>query len=539
MSSGSSDATTQGHRSLAESINSATRPLHSQLNKRIVAHLPQALPPRAADPSAYVTGLLHIAPIYAKFESMWHDILTHAPHCKDDKNSWRFDGAVRANRVHREDSKIPTARKDESGSGSGAVLAEPFPHVCDRMHYILGALHLPGLLRDSRIRKDIEAMTGWSKDTVDQKIADVESRGPLGSFLEHIKKAIHDGPHVLIAYSYILYMALFSGGRFMRASLESAGEEFWLQVPSPLRPNMLRCEMGHPEATDAYPQNDIARPSLQHPNPHNSLHFFNFPMSEDGEDLKREFKERLLAVECRLDPPEFSDVVEEGIKIFEHMLMVVEQLDHVCNPTPSTSDSEGRVGIQMLRPENLLQLGKLRDSVVVARERNAKKSREQLRNSLAKSGSEMEDGKEQKGNGAAAVVATEGDDGGEKTIRFEFSVVDKMTGKEQTPTCYDGAPEPRDSDPPRPRGFPRMIPDLESKIPPRLDPGMAGFDPKHETRVTTGNPKRTTVSAGFNSTNWFGVLVPLGSWAVFLAILMAIFWAEALVGRKVWWMVGA
>jgi hypothetical protein len=197
MASGSTDATAEGHRTLAESINATTRQLHAQLNKRIVAYLPQALPPRAADPSAYFTGLLHIAPIYTTFETLWHAILTRPPHCKD-----------------------------ESWSGTGAASPESLPHVCDRLHFVLGVLHLPGLLRDSQIRRDIEAMTGWSKDKTDQQIADLGLRGPLGSFLKHIKKVIYDSPHLLIAYLYILYMALFAGGRFMRASLESAGEVF-------------------------------------------------------------------------------------------------------------------------------------------------------------------------------------------------------------------------------------------------------------------------------------------------------------------------
>jgi heme oxygenase len=485
MSSASSGTPAQRHRSLVDSVNTATRSLHARLNKGIVSHLPQALPPRASDPSTYVTGLLHIAPVYSTFESLWLEILTRPPRCQEPAGCLKVDGPLHDRMVlpdDRADCTGTAIRKDEGAETGFEVLDDEVPRVCGRMHHILGSLYLPGLLRYSRLRGDIGAMTGWTKEVVDGQIADVSSKGPLGSFVEHIKKVVLAHPHVLISYSYILYMALFAGGRFMRASLESADEEFWSRIPSPVRPNMVSCtgfqsEEGPsttglkddvdwkdsretpPSASPCSPETspksmrkpgpavpetsshdptvdntdkDIACSTRQHSNPHISLQFFHFPTAEDGEDLKREFKGRLPTVESRLTEGEFRDVVEEGVRIFEHMVDVVAQLDHVCNPTPAASDSEGKANekASILRPERLTQLARLRDSVVVARERNARKSRQQLRNSPAGSGSEED---------WAGGKGMKNENGGvEKMIRFED--VPDVEGKGKAKwSGFDGA----------------------------------------------------------------------------------------------------
>ncbi|KAJ3481825.1 hypothetical protein NLG97_g7726 [Lecanicillium saksenae] len=64
---------------LGEAIAASTRGIHARLNKSIISRLPLALPPRASDPSTYVTGLIHIAPIYLAFESLWNDFLEPGP----------------------------------------------------------------------------------------------------------------------------------------------------------------------------------------------------------------------------------------------------------------------------------------------------------------------------------------------------------------------------------------------------------------------------------------------------------------------------
>ncbi|KAM0335789.1 hypothetical protein ACHAQA_000839 [Verticillium albo-atrum] len=287
----SEDAATGGNNSqrpLSESINTATRTVHTKLNKLIIARLPLCLPPHAQDPSTYASGLLHIAPIYIAFESWWHGIVS-AP----------------------------------ATPGTDA----------ERVRALLSSIYYPDLMRADRLRADIAQLTGWSPDTVNEKLDTVSRHGSLADFLRHISRALENRPHVLIAYAYILFMALFAGGRFIRATLESVDASapspgFWNRRPVPGAPG------------DPLP-----------------LAFFRFASPADGEELKRDFKASLANIEPFLSAHDRHDIVQEAICIFDNMLRLVSQLDVFCEtdldaePSPFGS--------------------RLRNSVAVAKERRA------------------------------------------------------------------------------------------------------------------------------------------------------------------------
>ncbi|EGY17753.1 hypothetical protein VD0002_g2219 [Verticillium dahliae] len=277
-------------RPLSDSINAATRTIHAKLNKLIIARLPLSLPPHAQDPSTYASGLLHIAPIYITFESWWHSLVSAPP-------------------------------------APGADAA------ADRIHDILSGIYFPDLMRADRLRADIAHLTGWSIDTVNEKLDTVARHGSLADFLRHISRALENRPHVLIAYAYILFMALFAGGRFIRATLESVDTSapepgFWNRRPVPGAPG------------DPLP-----------------LSFFRFNGSVDGEDLKRDFKASLASIEPLLSAHDRHDVVQEAICIFDNMLRLVGQLDVFCNTD--------------LEAEPAPFGSRLRNSVAVAKERRA------------------------------------------------------------------------------------------------------------------------------------------------------------------------
>ena len=59
--------------SLSKRINDSTIASHAHLNRMITTCLPLALPPHSPDSSTYLTGILHIAPIYLQFEGSWED----------------------------------------------------------------------------------------------------------------------------------------------------------------------------------------------------------------------------------------------------------------------------------------------------------------------------------------------------------------------------------------------------------------------------------------------------------------------------------
>jgi hypothetical protein len=59
--------------------------------------------------------------------------------------------------------------------------------------------------------------------------------------------------------------------------------------------------------------------------------FFHFPGLEDGEDIKREFKKRVVEIDLLLSDTEKDEIVEEAQHIFVFMVGIVGDLDAVCN----------------------------------------------------------------------------------------------------------------------------------------------------------------------------------------------------------------
>ncbi|KAI0408243.1 hypothetical protein F4802DRAFT_619395 [Xylaria palmicola] len=316
-------------RSLADAINVATRSVHTKLNKLVVSRLRLVVPPHAHDASQYVIGLLHIAPIYTTFESLWKEAL-------------ELPGA------HTSNKKAPTAStgntegqlrsNDDSSETRRQVVADA------RIKSLLASLYFKGLQRSEALREDLISLTCWSGRTLAEQLNDAEESPALAEFLAHTRGAVARSPHVLLAYAWVLYMALFSGGRIIRASLEGIDPAFWVPASARQQPTPVISAR-----TPARSAEEAAQQQQQQP-----LGFFRFDTPEGGEDLKLEFKGRLLAAEDALTGAERADVVEEARRIFDHMIRLVEELDDIC----------GTAGVEA----SLLGL-RSRDSVVVETER--------------------------------------------------------------------------------------------------------------------------------------------------------------------------
>jgi heme oxygenase len=117
------------------------------------------------------------------------------------------------------------------------------------------------------------------------------------SFMTHIRTSTNEKPHLLIAYTWILYMALFSGGRHIRARLLSAGPKFW---------------------------------GVEEEDP--PLSFWTFPSSTDGEDLKTLYKAQVLELSTSLTELERKEIVAGGVEIMSTMLKLVDEVDELSNP---------------------------------------------------------------------------------------------------------------------------------------------------------------------------------------------------------------
>ncbi|ODV91794.1 hypothetical protein CANCADRAFT_23332 [Tortispora caseinolytica NRRL Y-17796] len=86
-----------------------------------------------------------------------------------------------------------------------------------RIGHILDTVWSDVLARSEPISKDLMYFyQDSSKFATPKQPAQIE-------FVEHIKQITKEKPHVLLAYAHVLYMALFAGGRIIRATLERSG----------------------------------------------------------------------------------------------------------------------------------------------------------------------------------------------------------------------------------------------------------------------------------------------------------------------------
>lgn len=344
------NASAQSPPSIASDIIGATRPMHTKINKLITSRLPLALPPRVYNASPYVSGLLHLLPVYMTFEQLWVDILDTPP--------------VDTVKDQAEDANPLFLRDYDKASQD-----EP-PAVSERVHGLLKSIYVPQLFRSDRLKADIKSMTGWSDEILEQQIHAIKGTGQLSAFISHIKQAVRAKPHILIAYSYNLFMALFAGGRFIRAAFENVDAGFWNAVPAPIKPTMQPCE---PRSASGSWLELAADPAAQEQAARSiPLEFWRFDSDCDGEDLKQEYKGKLLMWEDKLSAEERNDVIQESVVILESIGQLVSQLDAICGDDEQDEKPE----IQMpMRPSLAGLFGKtqfgarLRDSLLVARER--------------------------------------------------------------------------------------------------------------------------------------------------------------------------
>lgn len=354
----------QHDRPLAECIAIATRSIHAKLNKLIIARLPLALPPNAADPSIYISGLLHITPIYTTFETLWCDILSSISTTKPGEDS---SGCCKPN--------VPPWTSDPIVTSSPSKAYKP--PICGRLNSLLQHLYSPELMRSDRLKADIANLAGWPDDAVNEQLEAIGKSGRLGEFTAHIKRAVDKKPHVLLAYSYILFMALFAGGRFIRATLECAGEDFWKELPSPVKPTKFPCQPNTRPTKRASGLTDDELPAEDH-HRHSThtmpLRFFHFQTPEDGEDLKREFKQRLAQTENILTTEEKQDIIQESVCIFENMSLLVHQLDSICDGPIRQSSGQTASIFDIVGHFHPFR-SRLRDSLSVAKERSQRSSR--------------------------------------------------------------------------------------------------------------------------------------------------------------------
>lgn len=148
-------------------------------------------------------------------------------------------------------------------------------------------------MRTQRLRADLHTLNaayhGHDGDDSSNRAAAAADRSAK-LFATHIAKTTTEKPHLIFAYSWIMYIALFNGGRWIHGQLLSAGAEFWTS----------RAQAADKEKED-----------LQ------SLSFWTFAGDDpDGEDIKADFQRRYDEAASRLTHEEEVEVMEEAVEIF-------------------------------------------------------------------------------------------------------------------------------------------------------------------------------------------------------------------------------
>ena len=239
-------------------INTATRKQHTELNRLIIDRIPLALPPTTRSPKVYALGLAAFAQIYLAFEHAF-DTLERSQDAADNEQK-------PTDTVHQREIKA-----------------------------WLSTLRPASLKRSSRLKRDLQYLPELDRSA----FADLDDE-----LTSHILSLAAAKPHTLVAYTWVMYMAIFSGGRWIRSQLASAEPGFWT---------------AHTNAGPALAEKTpLGMPGFS---------FLSFDGEQDGEDIKVEYKKRLAEGENLLSAEEREDITAASQELFERCIQIVKKLD--------------------------------------------------------------------------------------------------------------------------------------------------------------------------------------------------------------------
>lgn len=241
-----------------DEINRATRRQHTTLNRLIIDRIPLGLPPFATGLSSYGQGVTAFAQIYFAFEQTWDEL-------------------VEANSL----------RDINDGSHEAGLLSW------------LATLRPAGLVRSRCLGMDLQHISRRSN-------TDLHLNSPAYQhIIQRTRQLLRRRPHTLVAYAWVMYMALFSGGRWIRQILSRAGPMFWDDAMS----------------KSNYDQRHNASPGTP------GFSFLFFDDGKDGTAIQAEFKSRLADAETLLSEKERREIVGAAVALFDDCITLVGVLD--------------------------------------------------------------------------------------------------------------------------------------------------------------------------------------------------------------------
>jgi heme oxygenase len=223
-------------KTLQEELQYAIRHDHLIINHLISSRMPLCLPPKTDNPLRFALGLTAFAHLYTSFEYAWETITSQA-------------------------SKPPA--------------------------YLLD-LQTTGLTRHLRLDRDLRSLAHLVGSSGARRMQRI--RGQTVHFQRDIFHLCQNKPHLILAWAWTMYLAIFNGGRYIRAGLEDAGDDFW--------------------GTKIYP-----------------LEFWNFEGKDDGATIHEAFKKNFDQSAEHLTRHQKDEVIAEAKRVFHVVEDVVHELD--------------------------------------------------------------------------------------------------------------------------------------------------------------------------------------------------------------------
>lgn len=234
-------------------LHHATRTEHASLNRAIVARLPLCLSPNVSSPFAYAAGMVVFSHIYTALEESWNSLLQ-----EDNQN--------RLEPRHRE---------------------------------LLIALKTECMPRTQKLRHDLENLKRSLGPAMTRALEALHTK--TQHFYWTVYDSIQSKPHITLAYSWTMYLALFNGGRWIVNQLIDLDASYWFD------------EQHSAAVTEKYL----------------SFWFFDDTPRDQhhGEIVKIDFKRNFNTAARDLNDAERSDVILESKALFRICADMVTLLD--------------------------------------------------------------------------------------------------------------------------------------------------------------------------------------------------------------------
>ena len=168
---------------------------------------------------------------------------------------------------------------------------------------------MPELYRTRRLDSDLAALKLLEPNLAS---LDTHAENAGREFRQYLNERMPEKPHLLVAYIWIMYQALFNGGRFIRMALLKAGPEFWGLTPKDMDPKNFRSPL-------------------------------SFWCVDNDELVNKEFRARVEKADNLLTESEREEILAESLEIFRRCTHITLQLDeHVAAQAVSPQQVEGR-----------------------------------------------------------------------------------------------------------------------------------------------------------------------------------------------------